>query len=242
MYSCASADIHPVGGKSTFYLSFSGCWRCSANGRSQTALHFLHRKENAPRYGNRSKNALRRHKWFFLLTLVFIFTPYETTNYVPYPYQQSLSCCITCHRCLRSTVTCAGAELGGCQGGHCPPKILPGPPKIFHVTSCHCIEVLHRPLTAPLVAKLAPPVAPPNENVWLRPCTCGKQGCQIVLTRSSQTLFRKEPNTLFAFRWWRHHVHSTVVIPSCEVSKMVGGKVWRYGDQTWTTCSFSKLD
>jgi len=25
-------------------------------------------------------------------------------------------------------------------------------------------------LTAPLVAKLAPPVAPPNENVWLRPC------------------------------------------------------------------------
>jgi len=24
-------------------------------------------------------------------------------------------------------------------------------------------------LTAPLVAKLAPPVAPPNENVWLRP-------------------------------------------------------------------------
>ena len=67
----------------------------------------------------------------------------------------------------------SGAELGGCQGGHCPPKILPGPPsgppKIFRVTSCHCIEVLHRPLTAPLVAKLAPPVAPPNENVWLRP-------------------------------------------------------------------------
>ena len=24
---------------------------------------------------------------------------------------------------------------------------------------------------APLVAKLAPPVAPPNENVWLRPCS-----------------------------------------------------------------------
>jgi len=34
-----------------------------------------------------------------------------------------------------------GAELGGCQGGHCPPKILPGPPS-----------------------------GPPNENVWLRPC------------------------------------------------------------------------
>jgi len=32
------------------------------------------------------------------------------------------------------------------------------------------LKVLHRPLTAPLVAKLTPPVAPPNENVWLRPC------------------------------------------------------------------------
>ena len=38
-----------------------------------------------------------------------------------------------------------------------PPSVLP---KIFRVTSYHCIEVLHRPLTAPLVAKLAPPVAP----------------------------------------------------------------------------------
>jgi len=28
-----------------------------------------------------------------------------------------------------------GAELGGCQGGHCPPKI-------FRVTSCHCIEII----------------------------------------------------------------------------------------------------
>jgi len=32
----------------------------------------------------------------------------------------------------------SGAELGGCQGGHCPPKILPGPPsglpKIFQVS------------------------------------------------------------------------------------------------------------
>jgi len=62
----------------------------------------------------------------------------------------------------------------GVPGGPLPPKILPGPPsgppKIFCVTSCHCIEVLHRPLTAPLIAKLAPPVAPPNEKVWLHPC------------------------------------------------------------------------
>jgi len=28
----------------------------------------------------------------------------------------------------------AGAELGGCQGGALPPKILPGPPKIFKVS------------------------------------------------------------------------------------------------------------
>ena len=41
-----------------------------------------------------------------------------------------------------------------------PSKIFAWPPQIFRVTSCHCIEDLHRPLTAPLVAKLAPPVAP----------------------------------------------------------------------------------
>jgi len=39
-----------------------------------------------------------------------------------------------------------GAELGGCQGGPLPPKILPDPPsrppKIFRVTSCHCIEII----------------------------------------------------------------------------------------------------
>jgi len=57
----------------------------------------------------------------------------------------------------------------GVPGGPLPLQILPGPPKIFRVMSCHYIEVLHRPLTAPLVANLAPPVAPPNENVWLRP-------------------------------------------------------------------------
>jgi len=64
----------------------------------------------------------------------------------------------------------AGAELGGCQGGNCPPKILPGPPVSPLNFSGLFLKVLHRPLTAPLVAKLAPPVAPPTENVWLRPC------------------------------------------------------------------------
>jgi len=64
----------------------------------------------------------------------------------------------------------SGAELGGCQGGYCPPKILPVPPVAPQNFLGHFLKVLHRPLTAILVAKLAPPVAPPNENVWLRSC------------------------------------------------------------------------
>jgi len=47
------------GETSTFSLSFSDCWTCSANGRSQNALPFPKHKENAPCYGNRHKNALR---------------------------------------------------------------------------------------------------------------------------------------------------------------------------------------
>ena len=66
-----------------------------------------------------------------------------------------------------------GAELGVCQGGPLPPKIFPGPPVPPPKFSAwrHAIgvglflKVLHRPLTTPLVAKLAPP----NENVWLCP-------------------------------------------------------------------------
>jgi len=34
---------------STLCLSFSGCWWCRANGCSQNASRFLHRKENALR-------------------------------------------------------------------------------------------------------------------------------------------------------------------------------------------------
>jgi len=43
---------------STYCLSFSGCWRCSANGHPQNALLFLHHKENALCYVNSHKNAL----------------------------------------------------------------------------------------------------------------------------------------------------------------------------------------
>jgi len=59
------------GGKSTFRLSFSGCWPCNANGRSQNALPIQHHKENAPCYGNNPKKCawlaamLLFHSYFF---------------------------------------------------------------------------------------------------------------------------------------------------------------------------------
>jgi len=66
-----------------------------------------------------------------------------------------------------------GGARGVPGGATAPPKILPvptsGPPKIRSLSVGLFLKVLHRPSTAPLVAKLAPPVAPPNENVWLRP-------------------------------------------------------------------------
>jgi len=54
----------------------------------------------------------------------------------------------------------------GVPGGELPPQNFAWPLKNF---SGLFLKVLHRPLTAPLVAKLAPPEAPPNEDVWLRP-------------------------------------------------------------------------
>jgi len=78
------------------------------------------------------------------------------------------------HQSPRGLSHSVSSNQGRSQGGPLPPQNFAWPPqwspKIFRVTSCHCIEVLHRPLTAPLVAKLAPPVAPPTENVWLHPC------------------------------------------------------------------------
>jgi len=51
----ASAEIFPGGAKSTFWLSFSGFWRCNPNGRTQNALPLLHHKENAQCYVNGCK-------------------------------------------------------------------------------------------------------------------------------------------------------------------------------------------
>jgi len=51
----------------------------------------------------------------------------------------------------------------GCQGGHCPQNFaLPPqwPPKIRSLSVGLFLKVLHRPLTAPFVAKLAHRVAP----------------------------------------------------------------------------------
>jgi len=93
------------GAKSTFCLSFSGCWRYNANGRSQNSLPFQHHKEHAPCYGNSPKICassaamLLFHSSFFsyriklrgsLLSAVIV----------------SLHYLLSCHRRLRSTVTC----------------------------------------------------------------------------------------------------------------------------------------
>ena len=51
---------------------------------------------------NSPKNALRWQQDFFS-----VFTSYVACHSVTYCYQQSLPRCITCHRCLRSTVTCS---------------------------------------------------------------------------------------------------------------------------------------
>ena len=47
----SESDILPT----TPQPCLSGCWRCNAIGRSQTALPLLHHKENAPSYDNSDK-------------------------------------------------------------------------------------------------------------------------------------------------------------------------------------------
>ena len=55
---------------------------------------------------NSPKNALRWQQCFFS-----VFTSYVSFHTVTYCYQQSLPRCITCHRCLRSTVTCSKTPI-----------------------------------------------------------------------------------------------------------------------------------
>jgi len=86
---------------------------------------------------------------------------------------------ITDHIHNRLFVSKARGGARGVPGGSLPPKILPGPPVSPQNFSGLFLKDLHRPLTAPLVAKLAPPVASPNKNVWLHPCL-GPNGAMDV--------------------------------------------------------------
>jgi len=72
--SWASAELlkfFQSGTTSTFCLSFSGCWRCNANGHPQKALPYLNHTENALCYGSRLKNCVSLaamclfHSYFF---------------------------------------------------------------------------------------------------------------------------------------------------------------------------------
>jgi len=98
--------------KSTFGCPFQAADNTNANRRSHNALPLLHHKENDPRYCNSSKNALCWQQRFFSHRIklvgsnisfmfshrMFLFTPWLIAI---------SSRCITCHRCLRSTVTCS---------------------------------------------------------------------------------------------------------------------------------------
>jgi len=83
-----------------FGCPFQAADDTNANRRSLNALPLLHHKENDPRYCNSPNNALRWHQCFFS-----VFTSYVFFHTVIYCYHESLPRCITCHRCLRSTVT-----------------------------------------------------------------------------------------------------------------------------------------
>jgi len=98
-----------------FGCPFQAADDTNANRRSHNSLPLLHHKENGPMLLQQSQKCAS-------LAAVFLFTPHKTrwqqyffsvfTSYVSfhtviYCYQQSLPRCITCHRCLRSTVTCS---------------------------------------------------------------------------------------------------------------------------------------
>jgi len=84
----ASAEIFPGGGaKSTFCLSFSGCWRCNAHGRSQTLYPFNTTKKMPRVTATVPKNTLRWQQCFFFTQTSF----HAVENYV------TLSRFITCY-------------------------------------------------------------------------------------------------------------------------------------------------
>jgi len=91
----------------------------------------------------------------------------------------------------------------GCQDGHCPPKILPGPssgpPKFFRSHS----ESPTQTIDSSPCCKTGPSSGPPKKNVWLRPCLgqslpCLKQNA--VLKFVSLSTARKKAISLRSFR------------------------------------------
>ena len=92
-----------------------------------------------------------------------------------------------------------GAELGGATA----PQILPGPPKNF---SRLFLKVLHRPLTAPLVAKLAPPVAPQMKMSGSAPDSDYSKFCLIWIGTGLQISLKLRIRTGFGLSWWKRNV------------------------------------
>ena len=98
-----------------FGCTFQAVDDTNANRRSHNALPSLHHKENDPRYCNSPKNALRWQKCFFShrMKLVGSNISFQFSHRIFFfhtvicCYHESLPRCITCHRCLCSTVTCS---------------------------------------------------------------------------------------------------------------------------------------
>jgi len=74
--------------------------------------------------------------------------------------------------------------------GHCPHKILPGPPVTPQTFSGLFLKVLHKPLRAPFVAKLAPPVAPQMKMSGSAPDLTSNQNVLIYITHIKKAIAR----------------------------------------------------
>ena len=100
----------------------------------------------------------------------------------------------------------SGSELGGSRGATAPQNFAwpsKWSPQNF---SDLFLKVLHRPLTAPLVAKLAPPVPPPYENVWLRPCS------SLYVNRPIFWFFPKKYFHSKVFAYWVLLINSGIAV------------------------------
>jgi len=86
-------------GMSSYYLYFSGCWRCNENRRSQNALLFLHHKEYAP-----WKHALQLHLFWNLFQVeLYTSLPQKCTSC--HPLQRLLNWCTSLVIIVNSTIS-----------------------------------------------------------------------------------------------------------------------------------------